>query len=186
MNRQTFVALTWAAVSVAGLTAAVATEPSGKISRNELAVGKITDEIDIQRSEPSDLHIHIVTIESGANSGWHTHPGPEYSIVKAGEIVLERAPNCDPLILKAGQGFFTPGGTAHMAHNEGKEPAEIYVTYTVPAGTTVLRQDAEAQCTAAKAPETTEPPEDTEPPDNTEPPEKTEPPKKTDPPKKTN
>lgn len=173
MNRYKFVALTWAAVSLAGVTAAIATEPSGKISRNELAVGNVTDKIDIQRSEPTDFHIHIVTIEPGGNSGWHTHPGPEYSVVKAGEIVLERAPNCDPITLKAGQGFFTPGGTVHMAHNDGKEPAEIYVTYTVPAGTTVLRGDADAQC-AAKA----ESPGDTEPPDNTEPPEKTEPPKK--------
>ncbi|HEX6381680.1 MAG TPA: cupin domain-containing protein [Acidimicrobiia bacterium] len=173
MNRNKFVALTWAAVSLAGVTAAIATEPSGKISRNELAVGNVTDKIDIQRSEPTDFHIHIVTIEPGGNSGWHTHPGPEYSVVKAGEIVLERAPNCDPITLKAGQGFFTPGGTVHMAHNDGKEPAEIYVTYTVPAGTTVLRGDADAQC-AAEA----ESPGDTEPPDNTEPPEKTEPPKK--------
>ena len=156
MNRIKYVTLAWAAVSLAGVTAAIATEPSGKISRNELAVGKVTDEIDIQRSEPTDFHIDVVTIEPGGNSGWHTHPGPEYSIVKAGEVVLERAPNCDPITLKAGQGFFTPGGTAHMAHNDGKEAAEIYVTYTVPAGTTVLRQDADAQCGAEK--EQTKPP----------------------------
>lgn len=174
MNRHKLVALTWAAVSLAGVTAAIATEPSGKISRNELAVGKVTDEIDIQRSEPTDFHIHVVTIDPGGNSGWHTHPGPEYSVVKAGEVVLERAPNCEPIILKAGQGFFTPGGTAHVAHNDGKEPAEIYVTYTVPAGTTVLRQDAEAQCaTKAEAPEKSGPPDETEPPDKTEPPKKT-------------
>jgi quercetin dioxygenase-like cupin family protein len=181
MNRIKFVALAWAAVSVAGLTAAIATEPSGKISRNELAVGKVTDAIDIQRSEPTDFHIDVVTVEPGGNSGWHTHPGPEYSIVKAGEIVLERAPNCDPITLKAGQGFFTPGKTAHMAHNDGKETAELYVTYTVPAGTTVLREDADAQC-AAK----TDSPGDTEPPDKTEPPDTTEPPKKTEPPEKSN
>jgi hypothetical protein len=34
----------------------------------------------------------------------------------------------------------------HIAHNESKDPAELYVTYTVPAGTTVLRQDATEQC----------------------------------------
>ncbi len=159
MNRMKFVALAWAAVSLAGVTAAIATPPSGTISRNQLAVGKVTDAIDIQRSEPTDFHIDVVTIDPGGNSGWHTHPGPEYSVIKAGEIILERAPNCDPITLKAGQGFFTPGGTAHMAHNDGKDPAEIYVTYTVPAGTTVLRQDADAQCEAR-----TEPPEETEPP----------------------
>ena len=159
MNRIKFVTLVWAAVSLAGVTAAVATDPSGKISRNELAVGKVTDKIDIQRADPSDFHIDVVTVEPGGSSGWHTHTGPEYSIVKSGEVVLVRAPSCEPITLTAGQGFFTPGGTAHMAHNDGQEPVEIYVTYTVPAGTTVMRQDSPDQCAAKAAP-----PKQTEPP----------------------
>jgi len=139
------VTIAWAAVSLAGVTAAIATPPSGTSSRNELAVGKVTDDINIQRSSPSDFHIQQLTIAPGANSGWHTHPGPEYSVVKAGEVILERAPACEPITVKAGQGFFTPGGVPHIAHNETKDPAELYVTYTVPAGTTVLRQDADEQ-----------------------------------------
>jgi quercetin dioxygenase-like cupin family protein len=135
-------------VSLAGVTAAVATPPSGKVSRNELATGKVTDAIDIQRSEPSDFHIDVVTLEPGASSGWHTHPGPEYSIVKAGSVVLVRDGKCEPVTVSAGQGVFIPEGTAHLAHNDGKEPAELYVTYTVPAGTTVLRQDTGELCTA--------------------------------------
>ena len=140
------VTLAWAVVSLAGVTAAVATPPAGTSSRNELAVGKITDKIDIQRSDPSDFHIQDLTLDPGASSGWHTHPGPEYSIVKAGEVVLQRAPGCDPVTVKTGDGFFIPGGTPHFAHNDTKDPAELYVTYTVPAGTTVLRQDAPEQC----------------------------------------
>ena len=136
----------WAAVSLAGITAAVATPPSGNTSRNELAVGTVTDGIDIRRSDPSDFHIQDLSLDPGATSGWHTHPGPEYSVVKAGEIVLERSPACDPVTVKAGQGLFIPGGMPHIAHNDSKDPAELYVTYTVPAGTTVLRQDATEQC----------------------------------------
>ncbi|MGH9009675.1 MAG: cupin domain-containing protein [Acidimicrobiia bacterium] len=146
MNRLKFVALAWAAVSLAGVTAAIATPASGTISRNDLAVGKVTDSIEIMRTEPTDFHIQVVTVEPGANTGWHTHPGPEYSILKAGEMVLERAPECQPFTYKAGQGFFIPGGTPHMAQNDGKEPAELYVTYTVPAGNTNLRQDADEEC----------------------------------------
>jgi quercetin dioxygenase-like cupin family protein len=138
--------LAWAAVSLAGVTSAVATPASGGISRNELAVGKVTDKIDIQRSEPSDFHIQDLILDPGANSGWHTHPGPEYSIVKSGAVVLERAPACKPVTVTAGQGFFTSEGTPHMAHNDAKEPAELYVTYTVPAGNTNLRVDADDQC----------------------------------------
>jgi quercetin dioxygenase-like cupin family protein len=161
MNRLRFVVLAWAAVSLAGVTAAIATPASGTINRNELAVGKVTDSIDIQRSEPTDFHIQVVTIEPGANSGWHTHPGPEYSILKAGEVVLERAPGCDALTFKAGQGWFIPGGTPHMAHNDSKESAEIYVTYTVPAGNTTLRLDADEECGGKQAPP--EEPKETEP-----------------------
>ena len=140
------VALSWAVVSLAGVTAAVATPASGSITRNELAVGKVTDDITIQRSSPSDFHIQQVTIAPGADAGWHTHPGPEYSVVKSGEVILERAPACAPITLKAGQGFFTPGGMPHTAHNDSSAPAELYVTYTVPAGTTNLRVDSDAQC----------------------------------------
>jgi len=141
------VALAWAAVSLAGVTAAVATPPSGDPGqRNEVAVGKVTDDINIQRSSPSDFHIQQLTINPGANSGWHTHPGPEYSVVKSGEVILERAPACQPITVKAGQGFFTPGGMAHVAHNDSGAPAELYVTYTVPAGATNLRIDSDSQC----------------------------------------
>jgi len=147
MNRVKFVALAWAAVSLAGVSAAVATAPSGNISRNDLAMGKVADKIEFSRTEPTDFYIQNVTIDPGANSGWHSHPGPEYSILKAGELVLVRAPDCQPLTVKAGQGFFIPDGVAHMAHNDGKDPAELYVTYSVPSGNTALRQDVkDAPC----------------------------------------
>ena len=146
MNRVKLVALAWAAVSLAGVAAAIATPPSGTINRTDLAMGTVSEAIEIKRAEPTDFYIQNVTIDPGANSGWHAHPGPEYSIVKAGEVVLERAPECQPLTLKAGQGFFIPGGHPHMAHNDGKETAELYVTYSVPSGNTTLRQDAREQC----------------------------------------
>ncbi len=146
MNRTRFVALAWAVVSLAGVTAAIATPASGTSSRNDLAVGKVTDSIEIKRTEPTDFYIQVVTVEPGASTGWHSHPGPEYSILKAGEITLERSPACQPFTYKAGQGWFIPAGTRHLAHNGGKEPAEIYVTYTVPTGDTKLRIDGEEEC----------------------------------------
>jgi mannose-6-phosphate isomerase-like protein (cupin superfamily) len=111
MIRTRFVALAWATVSLAGVTAAIATPPSGGISRNDLAVGKVTDHINIQRSEPSDFHIQVVTLEPGANSGWHAHPGPEYSIVKAGKIVLVRDPQCSATSWRR---TVVPAGTVYV------------------------------------------------------------------------
>ena len=171
------VTMAWAVVSLGGVTAAVATPPSGKIDRNELVTGKITDSIAIERTEPSDVHIQIVTFEPGSNTGWHTHPGPEYAVVKAGEIRLQRALDCRIVTVKAGQGVFIPGGTPHLANNGGQEQAEVYSSQIVPAGTTVLRDDVDEQCAQKTAPpDKTAPPEETDPPEKTTPPEDTPPP----------
>jgi hypothetical protein len=67
-------------------------------------------------------------------------------VVKSGEVVLQRAPACAPVVVKAGEGSFIPGGMPHIAHNDSAAPAEPYVTYTFPAGTTTLRLDSDSQC----------------------------------------
>ena len=155
------VAVAWAAVSVAGVAAAVATPPTGQISRNELVTGNISEPITIERTEPSDAQIYVVSFEPGSDTGWHTHPGPEYVLVKAGEVVLQRAPACKKVTVKAGHGVFIPGGTPHVAHNVGKEPAEVYASLVMPAGTTVTRDDVDEQCLAAQPdPPTDEPPDE--------------------------
>ena len=135
-------------MSTFGLTAARATPPAGKASRTELAVGTVSENISIERSQPSDFHIQQVTIEPGATTGWHTHPGPEYSVLKAGSIVLQRSAfrACAPVTITAGQGWFIPAGIPHVARNVGSSPAELYVTYTVPTGTSSLRLDSNTQC----------------------------------------
>lgn len=152
MDRKKLLTVAWAVVSVAGVTAAVATPPTGDVSRNELAVGKVLDDIDVETSEPSDVRFQQISFGPGSSTGWHTHPGAEIAVVKAGKLVLQRAPGCDEITLAAGQGAFIPGGTPHLAHNDGDEPVEIYTTQIVPAGTTVLRAEAEEQCVGREAP----------------------------------
>jgi quercetin dioxygenase-like cupin family protein len=159
VNRKKLLTVAWAVVSVAGVTAAVATPQTGDVSRNELAVGKVLDDIDVQTGEPSDVRVQQITFGPGSNSGWHTHPGAEIAVVKAGSIILQRAPGCDEITVTAGQGAFIPGGMPHLAHNDGEEPAELYTTQIVPAGTTVLRADTDEQCVKKDQPEKA--PEDT-------------------------
>jgi quercetin dioxygenase-like cupin family protein len=155
VNRRKLLTVTWAVVSVAGVSAAVATPQTGDVSRNELAVGKVLDDVDVQTTEPSDVRVQQITFGPGSNSGWHTHPGPEIAVVKAGSLILQRAPGCDETTLTAGQGAFIPGGMPHLAHNDGQEGAELYTTQIVPAGTTVLRADSDEQCVAQESPEKT-------------------------------
>lgn len=153
MDRKKLLIVAWTVVSLAGVTAAVATPQTGDVSRNELVVGKVLDNIELERTEPSDVRIHQVTFNPGSSSGWHTHPGAEMVVVKAGALILQRAPGCDEITVAAGQGVFIPGDTPHLAHNDGKEPTELYTTQIVPAGTTVLRADTDEQCVAKQAPD---------------------------------
>jgi quercetin dioxygenase-like cupin family protein len=129
-----YLALVWAVLGLVGAGVAVATPPSGTITRTELAKGTISESVTIQRSGPTDFYVQSVVVHPGASSGWHTHPGAEFSIVKSGTGTLVKASDCAPKTISAGQAFFIPGGLAHMARNDGPEPLEIYVTYTLVGG----------------------------------------------------
>lgn len=131
-----------------GAGAALATPPSGSISRTQLAQGNISEPVSIQTTGDTTFSIDTVTVDPGASSGWHTHPGPEFSIVKGGAIILVEGPDCAPVTLTEGQAFFIPGGTPHLARNEADRPAELYVTYTLPAGKQA-RIDADDPCPAS-------------------------------------
>jgi quercetin dioxygenase-like cupin family protein len=128
----------------AGTGEAGATPPSGKLTRKELAVGRLDKNVTIETSGPTDFHIQHVVLEPGADSGWHTHPGIALDIVAAGTVTAYLdGEDCDPVKVEAGQAYLFPAGVTHLARNEGDERAEIYVTYLVVAGSDP-RKDAEA------------------------------------------
>lgn len=132
-------------VAGGGIGAALATPPSGTLSRTDIAKARVTDPISIQTHSPVDFHIQQVTVDPGATSGWHAHPGAEYTIVKNGSVTLIKAPGCEPRTVTAGEGFFIPGGTNHFARNDSDAPVELWVTYTVPADSP-LRVDQAGAC----------------------------------------
>ena len=74
-----------------------------------------------------------VEIAPGGSAGRHTHPGDEISYILSGEgeILMEGQP---PLKVKAGDGFVTPGGTKHDAHNTGTQPLRLVGVYVVEKG----------------------------------------------------
>ena len=80
-----------------------------------------------------------------ASSGWHTHPGPEYSVVNKGTVQLRTAGNCVPAAFVSGQAIFIPAGVPHVVFNAAVEDAEAVVTYTLPADRPI-RDDAPAAC----------------------------------------
>jgi len=93
----------------------------------------------------SDVYIVQNTFPPGADSGWHTHPGPSLITVTAGTITAYEAdaPNCTPTIYNTGDSFTDLGcGDVHLLRNEGPVCAITIVVQIVPAGQ-VRRIDAD-------------------------------------------
>ena len=124
--------LTIAASIAVGLTAATwgirslnAQQPSGfkrvELQRHDLAISG--REVVMARGE----------FNPGAAVPRHTHPGEEVAFVLEGEITVE-VEGKPPATVKAGETFFVPAGTVHLARNGGKLPARVISTYVVEKG----------------------------------------------------
>lgn len=84
------------------------------------------------------LIVQQVTIEPGAQTGWHSHHGPVFVVVAMGTMTLYQAddPSCTGETYTAGEVFVDPGqGNVHNARNQGDTGVVLYATYLdVPPG----------------------------------------------------
>jgi len=135
------VVLAAASPGVAGATPA-----EGDVERTDLGKGTTDAPVAIVAvGQPTTLYVQNVVLGHDASSGWHTHPGPEYSVVNKGTVQLRTAGNCVPAAFVSGQAIFIPAGVPHVVFNEAVEDAEAVVTYTLPAERPI-RDDAPAAC----------------------------------------
>ena len=74
-----------------------------------------------------------VEVAPGRESGWHTHPGDEISVVNEGEVLLMVAGQPTRKVV-AGEGFVIPAGVVHNARNEGAAPTKLVGVYVVEKG----------------------------------------------------
>lgn len=81
-----------------------------------------------------------ITFPVGAQSTWHTHPGPVFISVKEGTMTFYED-DCTATVRTAGEGFVDVGSHPHLARNESNATAINVVTYFAPPNTTVLRHD---------------------------------------------
>jgi hypothetical protein len=125
------------------LARATFSDPSDPVFK----VKRISDDWHVEvKSKPAlDLAVQSIVFEPGTHSGWHSHPGPVFILVKTGEMTFYESddPYCTPVRRKAGEGFLDVGDHAHIARNESDQPAENIVTYFAPPGAT-LRKDEPA------------------------------------------
>ncbi|MEZ0340389.1 cupin domain-containing protein [Mycobacterium sp. pV006] len=123
-----------------------ATPAQGDIERTDLAQGT-TDApvVIVSIGQPSTLHVQELTLHGAATSGWHTHPGPEHTVITEGAVVVQTAPDCRPIVYPAGRAVFIPAGVPHVVRTDGPGDSRAVVTYTLPADRPV-RDDAPAAC----------------------------------------
>jgi quercetin dioxygenase-like cupin family protein len=124
---------------------AAATPPTGEVVRTDLAKGATDTPISIVTQGETAFYVQRLQVMPGASSGWHSHPGVEYSIVTKGTLHVQDAATCEIVAYSAGQILFAPAGTVHQAVNHGPEQAETLSTFTVPAELPAVA-DAPAAC----------------------------------------
>jgi quercetin dioxygenase-like cupin family protein len=125
---------------------AMATPAEGEIVRTEIAKGSTDAPIAIVAvGQQTTLYVQNLLLKPASSSGWHTHSGPEYTVIKSGTVQVQQAPGCLPVAYRAGDAIFIQAGIPHVVSNSGPADAEAVVTYTLPADHAV-RDDAQAAC----------------------------------------
>jgi quercetin dioxygenase-like cupin family protein len=87
------------------------------------------------------VHFHIAP---GGHTGWHSHPGPVFVMIKAGTMTLEQSDGSSA-VYPPGTGFTEDPYRVHIARNEGDVDLEFDAFILIPLGAPVrIDEDAPA------------------------------------------
>ncbi|MGH7605131.1 MAG: hypothetical protein ACRENK_14200 [Gemmatimonadaceae bacterium] len=92
--------------------------------------------VDIKAKPAVDMSVQTIVFQPNGQSGWHSHPGPVFIIVKSGPMTFYQAddPTCTPIVVNSGGGFLDLGEHPHIARNESSKPDTNTVVYFTPVG----------------------------------------------------
>ena len=97
---------------------------------------KVTPLMTCSEATACDTAYQQLTIQPGGYTGWHTHPGPTFVAVAAGEGTLYHGiDGCPSHEYGVGAGFMQPQTEVHNMRNEGSEPLVLWAFYALPPGT---------------------------------------------------
>jgi quercetin dioxygenase-like cupin family protein len=99
-----------------------------------LALGSNDEEaVNLHVKGPSDILQTLLVFQAGAETGWHTHPGPVVVIVKSGALTETHSNGC-VTVHPTGSAFFETKGEVHNASNQTGGVTEVYATFLSPSG----------------------------------------------------
>ncbi|KAA0082488.1 cupin domain-containing protein [Mycolicibacterium sp. P9-64] len=89
-----------------------------------------------QTVDGKDYIVSDITIAPGGSTGWHTHRGEIYGVMKAGTLTHYAADCSQDGVYQAGDPITDPTGLdhVHIARNLGSTPLVLEVTYVDTAG----------------------------------------------------
>jgi quercetin dioxygenase-like cupin family protein len=99
-------------------------------------IGVTVSVLSKQTTGGKDFIVTDITIAPGGSTGWHTHRGVIYGVVKAGELTHYSADCRQDGVYRVGDPITDPTGPdhVHIARNLGTTPMVLEVTYVNPAG----------------------------------------------------
>ncbi|HEX4848879.1 MAG TPA: cupin domain-containing protein [Novosphingobium sp.] len=89
-------------------------------------------DFDVARGKPQRVIVQSRDFASGAESGWHVHPGVEVAYISQGELELHVKGKVT--VLKAGDSFTMPRGVPHNGVNRSAGTARAVITLVVDKG----------------------------------------------------
>ena len=146
MTLLTTLALAAALLALAAFAASTMASPASGVVGTLLARGtypsydlktdpKSPIDFKAKTKEPTDVVVQRHDYQPGATTGWHTHPGPVYITVTAGQLTFyERDdPTCTPHVVSAGQGYVDTG-MGHIGFNDTNAVAQDITVAIAPVG----------------------------------------------------
>src|ERR1043166_7407085 len=65
---------------------------------------------------PAEVYTYRITLPPGAVIPWHTHPGPVFGVINAGELTVYQDQQGCSTTYGAGAAVFVPRGMTHEEH----------------------------------------------------------------------
>jgi quercetin dioxygenase-like cupin family protein len=118
-----------AACAVALVAAASSFGAAPAIVARGLAVGKMN--ATTLHAKSGSMILESLAVAPGGNFGWHTHGAPVAVVVTRGTLTVfdPKIAACKPFKVGKGAAFIEPANHVHLARNDGKVTARLYVMY---------------------------------------------------------